>query len=175
MALRLSIKYTLFRIRKYYHSMMPLFRQERCTPWAPIQCHADFTSRERQHHLAQHDRSSIVIYHLNMIWPIYCGNVVKHSFCNSVRRNSDGKSFIFISTFPCWPSALKKCSQQDAQAAILVCDWSRLLNVSWQSIASSCPMGLPIKFEMWFYMTDPSTSGCNLSLNIATQGSVEQQ
>ncbi len=35
--------------------MMPLFRQERCTPRAPIQCHADFTSRERQHHLAQHD------------------------------------------------------------------------------------------------------------------------
>jgi hypothetical protein len=55
MALRLSIKYILLRIRKYYHSMMPLFRQERCTPWAPIWCHADFTSRERQHRLAQHD------------------------------------------------------------------------------------------------------------------------
>jgi hypothetical protein len=36
--------------------MMPLFRQERCTPWAPIRCHADFTSRERQHRLAQHDK-----------------------------------------------------------------------------------------------------------------------
>ncbi len=35
---------------------MPLFRQERCTPWAPIRCHADFTSHERQHHLAQHDK-----------------------------------------------------------------------------------------------------------------------
>ncbi len=35
---------------------MPLFRQERCTPWAPIRCHADFTSCERQHRLAQHDR-----------------------------------------------------------------------------------------------------------------------
>ncbi len=27
---------------------MPLFRQERCAPWAPIQCHADFTSHEKQ-------------------------------------------------------------------------------------------------------------------------------
>ncbi len=54
-ALRLSNKYILFRIGKYYHSMMPLFRQERCTLWAPIRCHADFTSRERQHRLAQHD------------------------------------------------------------------------------------------------------------------------
>jgi hypothetical protein len=35
--------------------MMPLFRQERCAPWAPIRCHADFTSCERQHRLAQHD------------------------------------------------------------------------------------------------------------------------
>ena len=60
MALRLSIKYILFRIGKYYHSMMPLFRQERCTPWAPIWCHADFTSCERQHHLAQHDILSSV-------------------------------------------------------------------------------------------------------------------
>jgi hypothetical protein len=59
MALRWSIKYILFRIGKYYHSMMPLFRQERCAPWAPIWCHADFISRERPQHLAQHD---IVIY-----------------------------------------------------------------------------------------------------------------
>ena len=58
MTLRLSIKYILFRIGKYYHSMMPLFRQERCAPRAPIRCHADFTSRERQHRLAQHDNSS---------------------------------------------------------------------------------------------------------------------
>ena len=36
-------------------------------------------------------------------------------------------------------------------------------------------MGLLIKFEMQFHMTDSSTSGCNLSLNIATQGSDEQQ
>jgi hypothetical protein len=35
--------------------MMPLFRQERCAPRAPIRCHADFTSHERQHRLAQHD------------------------------------------------------------------------------------------------------------------------
>jgi hypothetical protein len=28
------------------------------------------------------------------------------------------------------PSTLKRHSQQDAQAAILACDWSRLLNVS---------------------------------------------
>ncbi len=69
---------------------------------------------------------------------------------------------------------LKRHSQQDAQAAILACDWSRLLNVSWQSITSSCPMRLPIKFEMRFHVTDPSTSGCNSSLNIATRGSVEQ-
>jgi hypothetical protein len=55
MALRLSIKYILFRIGKYHHSMMPLFRQERCAPRAPIRCHADFTSGERKHHLAQHD------------------------------------------------------------------------------------------------------------------------
>ncbi len=83
--------------------------------------------------------------------------------------NSDGKSLIFISTILCWPSTLKRRSQQDAQAAILACDCSRLLNASWQSIVSSCPMGLPIKFEMQFHMTDPSKSGCNLSLNIATR------
>ncbi len=35
--------------------MMTLFRQERCAPWAPTRCHADFTSRERQNCLAQHD------------------------------------------------------------------------------------------------------------------------
>jgi hypothetical protein len=35
--------------------MIPLFRQERCAPRAPIRCHADFTSRKRQHRLAQHD------------------------------------------------------------------------------------------------------------------------
>ena len=35
--------------------MMPQFRQERCAPRAPIRCHADFTSCERQHRLAQHD------------------------------------------------------------------------------------------------------------------------
>ncbi len=35
--------------------MMPLFRQERCGPWASIRCHADFTSHERQYHSAQHD------------------------------------------------------------------------------------------------------------------------
>ncbi len=102
-------------------------------------------------------------------------NVVMWSICDSVKRNSDGKSSIFISIIPCWPSALKRRSQQDAQAAILACDWSRLLNVSWQSIASSCPMGLPIKYEKQFHVTDLSTSGCNLSLNIATRGSVEQQ
>jgi hypothetical protein len=56
MALRLSIKYILFRIGKYYHSMMPLFRQGRCAPWASIWCHADFTSHERQHHLAKYDK-----------------------------------------------------------------------------------------------------------------------
>ncbi len=106
---------------------------------------------------------------------MYCGNVAERSFCESVRRNSDGKSSIFISTIPCLPSALKRHSQQDAQAAILACDWSRLLYVSWQSIASSSPMGLPIKFEMQFHVTGPSTSGCYLSLNIAMQGSVEQQ
>jgi hypothetical protein len=38
--------------------MMPLFRQERCAPRAPIQCRADFTSHERQHHLAQSDSDS---------------------------------------------------------------------------------------------------------------------
>jgi hypothetical protein len=42
--------------------MMPLFRQERCAPWAPIQCHADFTSRERQHHLAQHDKQYTLVF-----------------------------------------------------------------------------------------------------------------
>ncbi len=119
--------------------------------------------------------SSIVIHHLNMIWTMYCGNVVKHSICNSVRRNSEGKSSILISTMPCWPSALKRQSQQDAQAAILACDWWRLWDVSWQSKASSCSMELPIKFEMQFHMTDQSTSGCNSTLNIVTQGSVEQQ
>ncbi len=35
---------------------MPLFRQERCAPWAPIRCRADFISCERQHRLAQHDK-----------------------------------------------------------------------------------------------------------------------
>jgi hypothetical protein len=56
MTLRLSINYILFRIDiLYYHSMMPLFRQESCAPRAPIRCHADFTSYERQHRLAQHD------------------------------------------------------------------------------------------------------------------------
>ena len=75
-------------------------------------------------------------------WTRSCGNVVKHSICDSVRRSSEGKSSIFILTIPCWPSTLKRCSQQDAQAAILGCDWSRLLNVSWQSITSSCLMGL---------------------------------
>ncbi len=101
--------------------------------------------------------SSIVIHHLNMIWTMYCGNAVKCSFCDYVRRFSDGKSLIFISTISCWLFTLKRHSEQNAQAAILACDWSRLLNVSWHSIASSCPMGLPIKFEMQFHMTDPST------------------
>ncbi len=41
-------------------------------------------------------------------WTMYCGNVVKCSICNSVRRNSEGKSSIFFSTIPCWPSALKR-------------------------------------------------------------------
>ncbi len=54
--IKTSIKYILFRIGEYYHSMMPLFRQDRCAPRAPIRCHADFTSRERQHRLAQHDK-----------------------------------------------------------------------------------------------------------------------
>jgi hypothetical protein len=36
-------------------------------------------------------------------------------------------------------------------------------------------MGLPIKFEMQSPMTDVSTSDFNSSLNIAAQGSVEQQ
>jgi hypothetical protein len=31
----------------------------RCVPWAPIRCHADFTSCERQHRLAQHDKGII--------------------------------------------------------------------------------------------------------------------
>ncbi len=106
---------------------------------------------------------------------MYCGNAVMHSIWDSVRRNSDGKSSIFISTISWWQSTLKRRSQQDAQAAILACDWSRLLNVSWQSMASSHLMRLPIKFEMQFHTTDLSTSGCNLSLNIATRGSVEQQ
>jgi hypothetical protein len=39
--------------------MMPLFRQERCVPRAPIRCHEDFTSHERQHRLAQHDKIHI--------------------------------------------------------------------------------------------------------------------
>ncbi len=45
----------------------------------------------------------------------------------------------------------------------------------WQSITSSCPIGLLIKFEMQFHTTDLSTSGCNSSLNIAMRGSVKQQ
>jgi hypothetical protein len=36
-------------------------------------------------------------------------------------------------------------------------------------------MGLPIKFEMQSHMTDVSTSDFNSPLNIAAQGSVEQQ
>ncbi len=55
--------------------MMPLFRQERCTPGAPIRCHADFTSRERQHRLAQHDSFSIFIFHY---W--YCK--VHYQYCH---------------------------------------------------------------------------------------------
>ncbi len=74
--------------------------------------------------------SSIVIHHLDMILNNVLWQCCQGSLCDSVRRNSDGKSSIFISITLCLPSALKRCSQQDAQAAILACDWSRLLNVS---------------------------------------------
>ncbi len=50
-----------------------------------------------------------------------------------------------------------------------------LSHLEWQSIASSCPMGLPIKFEMRFHMTCLSISSCNSLLNTPTRGSVEQQ
>ncbi len=101
MAIRLSIKYILFRIGKYDHSMMRLFRQERCAPRAPIRCHADFTSCERQHRLAQHDilRSDLMLPSKFWVWSRVVNSPVMLEGSNLVELRFDSSVWLTLSVF----------------------------------------------------------------------------
>ncbi len=67
------------------------------------------------------------------------------------------------------PSELNKRLQQDAHAAILAFDRSKVLKVCWQSTASFCPIGSPIKSKIRFQVVELSISVPN------DLGSIEQQ
>ena len=121
--------------------------------------------------------SSIVSCFSTWTWssPMLYGNEFSRLTCLSVRRNFDGKSSIFIWTIAVGPSELNKCSQQDAHAAILACDQSRVLKVCWQSTASFCPIGSPIKSEMQSQVAELSILVPTPSFHINALGSTEQQ